>query len=101
MKKRLRESRPIAPWGALISGLGTVLGMMSSNSAAKRQEEQLRREQRLQQLSLEKTNLDNTAQSINNYINTITNEPEYIPYATSGAIRRRKYDKDNLYLGTL
>ena len=68
--------------------------MMSSNSAAKRQEEQLRREQRLQQLSLEKTNLDNTAQSINNYINTITNEPEYIPYATGGAIRRRRYDED-------
>ena len=89
-KRRLREERPKAPWGAIIPAIfSTAASIWGTSQAAKQQEEALREQKREVERQARLTNLTNQAQTLNNYFDTLEDEPKYYQYKYGGKKKNR------------
>lgn len=85
-KRRLREERPKAIWGIdlLTAAASTAVGILGNSAAAKQQEAALAAQRRQIEEQARLTNLNNQAQTLNNYFNSVDDEPKYYQYKYGG-----------------
>lgn len=89
-KKRLREERPKAIWGTVIPALfSTAASIWGSSQAADQQKQALLEQKREVERQARLTNLNNQAQTLNNYFNSIDDEPKYYQYKYGGKKKNR------------
>lgn len=92
MARKLRNTRPCAPWGAIASLIGTAInagtslyGSYQQNKLAQQQLEEQEKNLRQQQKQINNSNIVST---LNNYFNSeLYQEPDYYSYATGGSVR--------------
>ena len=89
-KKRLREERPKAIWGTVIPALfSTAARIWGSSQAADQQKQALLEQKREVERQARLTNLNNQAQTLNNYFNSVDDEPKYYQYKYGGKKKNR------------
>lgn len=89
-KKRLREERPKAIWGTVIPALfSTAASIWGSSQAADQQKQALLEQKREVERQARLTNLTNQAQTLNNYFNSVSDEPKYYQYKYGGKRKGR------------
>lgn len=89
-KKRLREERPKAIWGTVIPALfSTAASIWGSSQAADQQKQALLEQKREVERQARLTNLNNQAQTLNNYFNTVDDDSRYYQYKYGGKKKNR------------
>lgn len=89
-KKRLRDERPKAIWGAIIPAvLSTAASIYGTSESAKQQKEAIRRQQEQINAQNRLTNLGNQATTLNNYFASIPEDDREYIYALGGKAGRK------------
>jgi len=87
---KLKNARPKAPWGAIISsaigGLGQIWGQQKQ---ADLQKQQLAEQRRMYEAQMQNQQMQNNAMTLNNYFSTLQPRDEYMQYPTGGRVRRK------------
>lgn len=89
-KIKLKNARPKAPWGAIISsaigGLGQIWGQQKQ---ADLQKQQLAEQRKMYEAQMQNQQMQNNAMTLNNYFGTLQPRDEYMQYPTGGRVRRK------------
>lgn len=88
---KLKNQRPKALWGALVSSLVNLAGgVYSANKQASIAKQQAEQQERLTRQQAELMNNNNLATTMNNYYNSLTNDDENyrLQYEKGGKVRR-------------
>ena len=96
MARKLRNTRPCAPWGAIAASLiGTAINagtsLYGSYQQSKLAQQQLEEQEKNLQQQQKQINNSNIVSTLNNYFNSeLYQEPDYYSYANGGRVRNNR-----------